>query len=340
MDLLKLQQKIAPEILGVLELRYDILKSIYYNQPIGRRGLAQNLNIKERTIRAQINILKELELLNIQSMGMYITDKGKNTIEALNEMRHELKGISELENNLKLALQLKKVIVVPGNTLEKDTSLDEIGKVSSMYLRQSIKDNFVIGITGGTTMESLAENMTKGKVSKNLLIIPARGGLGKDVETQANNIAAKLAKKLDGNYKLLHIPDNMDKATLDAVLNLPNISEIIGFIEDMDVLVFGIGRADTMAYRRNLSKEKITELIEKGAVAEAFGHYFDIDGNEIWEYETVGLSLDKFQKLDKVIAVAGEEEKAEAIIAIAKLKPEMTLITGEFAARRILEIVN
>lgn len=340
MDLFKIQKKIVPEMLDILELRYDILKSIYHNQPIGRRTLAQNLNIKERTIRSQINILKELELLNVESMGMYITVEGENTINSLNEVIHTIKGISELEKSLGSALSLKKVIVVPGNIVEKDISLDDMGKVSSMHLRDLLKDDYIIGITGGTTMASLAENMTKNKSLKNLLVIPARGGLGRDVETQANNIAAKLAKRLDGSYKLLHTPDNMDKTTLEAVVGLPNIAEVVDSINKMDVLVFGIGRADTMAYRRNLPKEEIDEILKRGAVAEAFGHYFDIKGNEVWEYKTIGLSLDKFKSLDKVIAVAGEEEKAEAIMAIAKLKPEMTLITDEFAARRILELTK
>ncbi len=95
-----------------------------------------------------------------------------------------------------------------------------------------------------------------------------------------------------------------------------------------------------MAERRNLSKEKIEWLHEKGAVAEAFGHYFDIDGNQLWEYKTIGLSLEKFKSLKEAIAVAGEEEKAEAIIAIAKIKPDITLITDELAARKILSIIN
>lgn len=345
MYLLKLQKKIVPEMIDTLELRYDILRSIYHNQPIGRRSLAQNLDIKERTIRTQINILKELELLNVESMGMNITKSGKNTIEDLSELIHELKGISQLEKSLKELLKIKKVIVVAGNIVEKDISLDDIGKVSSMYLRKKIKDDFIIGITGGTTMANLASNMIKGKVAKDLLVIPARGGLGKDVETQANNIAAELAKKLGGDYKLLHIPDHMDKVTLDAVLNLPDINEVIDLevidlIDKMDLLVFGIGRADTMAHRRNLPQEKVDRLIEKGAVAEAFGHYFDINGNEVWEYNTVGLSIDSFKEVKEVIAVAGEEEKAEAILAISKLKPDMTLITDEFAARKILEISN
>lgn len=345
MDLLKLQKKIVPEMIDLLELRYDILRSIYHNQPIGRRSLAQNLDMKERTIRTQINKLKELGLLNVESVGMYISKSGKKTIEDLSVLIHDLKGISKLEKDLKESLKIKNLIVVPGNIVEKHTSLDEISKASSLYLRKKIRDNFIIGITGGTTMANLAENMIEGKLAKDLLVIPARGGLGKDVETQANNIAAKLAEKLGGNYKLLHIPDHIDKSTLDAVLKFPDTEdlidlEVLDLIEEIDILVFGIGRADTMADRRNLPKEKIDKLIEKGAVAEAFGHYFDIDGNEVWEYNTVGLSIERFKGIKEVIGVAAREEKAEAILSIARLNPDMTLITDEFAARKILEISN
>ncbi len=95
-----------------------------------------------------------------------------------------------------------------------------------------------------------------GKIANNIIVTPpARGGLGKDVETQSNSIAAKLAKKLDGNYKLLHIPDNIDKVALDAVLSVADIRETLESIDNMDVLVFGMGRADIMAERRQLSQE-------------------------------------------------------------------------------------
>ena len=189
-------------------------------------------------------------------------------------------------------------------------------------------------------MAHVAEEMPVGKVANDVLIIPARGGLGREVETQSNSIAAKLAKKLDANYRLLHVPDNVDKVTLDAILNVPDVMEIMKLIDDMDVLVFGIGRADVMAKRRQLSKEKIDDIINEGAVAEAFGHYFDIEGKEVWESLTVGISLDTFQKIDNVIGVAGGEEKAEAIMAIASLRKNMTIITDEGAAKKIIKIAK
>lgn len=97
MDLIELEKKIVPEIFDLMEIRYNILRNIYYNQPIGRRGLAHELNTGERTIRTEVNILKEQGLLNIESMGMYVTEDGKKVIGDLKDVMHKLKGISDLE---------------------------------------------------------------------------------------------------------------------------------------------------------------------------------------------------------------------------------------------------
>ena len=51
-----------------------------------------------------------------------------------------------------------------------------------------------------------------------ILVIPARGGMGRKVESQANYLAASLANKLDGTYKLLHIPENVSLNVLEGLL--------------------------------------------------------------------------------------------------------------------------
>ena len=340
MDLIEIEKKIVPEILELMEIRYNILRNIYYNQPIGRRGLAHELSTGERTIRTEVNILKEQGLLDIESMGMYITEDGKKVIDNLKDVIHRIKGISDLEKTLRDILKVEKVIIVPGNSDENGLGLKDMGKTSSIYLKKLINKDSIIGVTGGTTMAQVAEEMPLGKVADNIIVTPARGGLGKDVETQSNSIAAKLAKKLEGSYRLLHVPDDIDRVTLEAVLKISDIKEVMDLIKNMDILIFGIGRADTMAKRRQLPQDKINKLIEKGAVAEAFGHYFDIEGNEVWESLTVGLSLEDFQNIEKLIGVAGGKDKAEAIISIASLRKNMTIITDEGAAKQIIKIVK
>lgn len=340
MDLIEIQKKIVPEITYLMEKRYDILKYVYFNQPIGRRTLSSQLGISERTVRTEVNTLKDSGLLNIETMGMYITEEGKEVIRSLEDTMTKIKGLSNLEMELSSLLGIKEVIILPSDSNENELVIKDMGKRAASYLRDCIETNMIIGITGGTTMASVADEMPSRIVKENITITPARGGLGKNLELQSNSIAAKLASKIGARYKLLHVPDNLDEESLKTVLKIPVIKDVIDTIDNMDILVLGIGRADKMAERRSLSCEKIKSLSEQGAVSEAFGHYFDIDGKEIWESPTVGLSIDSFKKIPLVIAVAGGKEKAEAIKSVMTLRNDTILITDEGAAKEIIRLVD
>ena len=330
---------IAPEVIELVERRYLILRTIYYHQPIGRRTLANELNLGERIVRNEVNFLKNQELLKIELNGMHITENGKALIDNLYEVYNKLKGIIDLEKNLETALGIKKIIIVPGDSTEYELTLKEMGKITSRSIIDNIQSNDIIGVTGGSTMANVADQMSEENRSLDVLVTSARGGIGSDLETQANAIAAKIAQKLGGKYKLLNVPDSLGKEALELVMKNDEIKESIDSINDINILVFGIGRADTMAYRRKLPEEKIENLMNSGAVAEAFGHYFDINGNEIWEYETIGISIQKYRSTRDVIGVAGGADKAEAIIAISSLRKDITIITDESAAKRILELI-
>jgi len=340
LEVLDLIKTIAPEAIKILEERYLILRTILYNQPIGRRSLSDILGFKERAVRDQVVFLRNQGLLKIDFMGMYITDEGIKTLESLNPIYNHIKGIPELEVKLKKLLNIRKVSILPGNSKDSGMVLRDMGKITSKIIKNIINNGDIVGITGGSTMAAVAEEFVPDKIKRDVIFIPARGGLGRNVETQANSIAATFAKKLGGTYRLLFVPDGLEKEALEYIIKNEDIKESLNLIDNMDMLIFGIGRADTMAKRRNLPPERVEELISRGAVAEAFGHYFDINGKEIWEYKTVGLSLNKFKKLNNVVAVAGGEEKAEAIIAIATLNENMVLITDEAAARKILKLVD
>lgn len=337
-DLIELQKKIVPEMIDILEKRYLILRNIYYNQPIGRRALANSLNLGERVIRTEVGVLKEQGLLDVETNGMSVTEDGRLVIEQLKDYIHGLKGLNNLEKKIKDMLNINRVYIIPGDSSEDMLTFKDMGKTASTLIKQIVKDGDIIGITGGTTMAQVAEEMTPEKTKKNITVIPARGGLGKDLETQSNNIAAKLANKLGGRYRLLQVPDNVGVEALKALMTVHEVKEVLDIIKNMDVLVFGIGRADIMAQRRELHKDKINKIKKDGAVAEAFGHYFNTNGDIVLETSTIGLSLEDFKRVSTVVGVASGKEKAEAIVAICKLHNNMTLIIDEGAARTILSM--
>ena len=76
-EILGLQKKIVPELVEVLEKRYNILRTIYYNQPIGTTVLASQLNLGERIVRTEISFLKSQGLIEVNTPGMSVTEDGK-----------------------------------------------------------------------------------------------------------------------------------------------------------------------------------------------------------------------------------------------------------------------
>ncbi|QXM05687.1 sugar-binding transcriptional regulator [Crassaminicella indica] len=334
---IEIQKRIVPEFVETLINRYKMLRLIQHHQPIGRRNLANALGMGERIVRREANILKKQGFIEIKAEGMNVTRFGYTSLEMLRSYIHRFKGLNSMEEEVAKKLNIHKVLIVPGSYDEDELVLREIGRVASVYLKSILKNDIVIGITGGQTMAMVAEEMSEDDLKhSNIAVIPARGGLGKNVEKQSNTIAAKIAKKLNASYNLLHMPDNISKELLKSLSEDPNIKEVVDYIQKIGILVFGIGRADKMSVRRGLSEEKINTLKQHGAVAEAFGYYFNKDGEIIQEVNTVGVSLDHYKGLQHIIGAAAGTEKAEAIIAISKLNENLTLVIDEGLAKKIL----
>lgn len=335
--LLSLQQKIIPEMVELMDKRYCILKKIFYNQPIGRRALSQALNMGERTVRTEVNFLKNQGLIEINSIGMIVTKDGENIIENLEEMIHEINGLSDIEKKLKNVLNLEEAIVVPGDAEKDDTVLREMGRVAANRIKDLIKDNSIIALTGGSSVAQVVQNFPK--INKNnVLVVPARGGMGRDIKTQASTLAAELAFKIGANYKLLHVPDNLSNEAIETIANEPDILDTIEKISKADLLVYGIGRASDMSKRRGMNEHEIEMLKKSGAVSEAFGYYFNKDGKIVYKTPTIGLNFEDIGNINNIIAVAGGKNKAEAIISTKTSNNSLILVTDEGAANAILKI--
>ncbi|SFU76457.1 central glycolytic genes regulator [Clostridium sp. DSM 8431] len=339
-EILKLEMKIVPELVEVLEKRYYILRTIYYNQPIGRRILANQLNLGERIVRTEISLLKEQGLIEINTPGMTVTSSGEEIVNNLKDFIHEIRGLSEIETQLKGLLNLRQVIIVPGDVEENPTVLKEIGKACSNYVKDIIKDNDIIALTGGSTLKEVIEAFPRLNNFSNILVVPARGGMGRKVETQANTLAALLAEKLNGSYKLLHIPENLSPDILDSLLKEKNIKEVIDCIHHADILIYGIGNAKEMAVKRGASDAEIERLNKLGAIGEAFGCYFDKNSNVVSQTAPIGINISESKKINVHIAVAGGKNKVESIISTQRNNTNGILVTDEAAGRKMLAILK
>lgn len=335
--IIRLHRKIAPEFITAIEDRYNILKHIQSIGPVGRRALAVSLGMGERVVRAQVDFLKSAGLVDATPLGMTITSEGREILSDLTEYIRQLYDLTALEQDLAGALGVDRVLIIPGDSDDDSTVQRELGRAAASVLEEYLSDNMIIAVSGGSTMARMAESVWMSAPSTT--VVPSRGGLGEQVEYQANIIAAVMAAKLGGKYRLLHIPDSVSEEALEVLASEANISAVIDMIRHADILCHGIGTARDMALRRNLGADVIEDIVGRGAVGEALGFYYSLAGECVYVTSSVGLSLDEIAGIKTVIAVAGGRAKAEAIVAVAKAGGPNVLVIDEAAARAIQTII-
>ena len=330
----------VPGLTDKLELKFNILQQIHYFSPVGRRVLSKKLHIGERIVRGETALLKEQGFIEINEEGMILTNEGKKILKEFKGIIYDINGINSMEASLKEILNIQRVKIIPGNIEEDSKVALELSEEAATYMNEILKDNDIIALTGGTTIKSVVDSIPLTDTHKNISVIPARGGMGRNIETQANILVASLANKLNGHYKMLHIPDNLSFDTMNSLLEDENIKDIFNMIQKANILLYSCGNADHIAKKRGLPKEMIHKLISLGAVGEAYGSYFNKDGEVVYHTPASGLDSNSFKNIDIHIAVAGGIKKAAAIFSSCQRDKKAILFTDEAAAKEIINLAS
>ncbi|MBR3019864.1 MAG: hypothetical protein IKH57_22790 [Clostridia bacterium] len=339
LDEMTVLHRIAPDLMADIGRRAQVLSSIESMQPVGRRALAARLNLPEREVRAAAAALKEQGLISMDAAGMQLTPQAIEVLAGAHDLSRAMFGLTKLEQTLSVLLSVPHVIVVSGNADSDPQVLREVGRAAAHRVHKLLQSGMTLAVTGGRTMSEMAHGM-QSTSPMNVMVVPARGGVGPSVETQASAVAAEIAKRIGGHYRVMHLPDSLDAVALQEMMKLPEVRETLELLQRTDLVVHGIGRADTMAQRRRLPAEDLEILRKKKAVGEAFGDFFDSEGKTVLKTSTVTVRLGKNYKESKIVAVAAGERKAEAIIAACRHEKHDSLITDEAAAQKIVTLLK
>ncbi len=329
-------QRFAPESLEIIEKRYLLLRQLLHYQPVGRRLLGKELGFSERMVRNEIELLRARGIVYYTAAGIYLTTYGEKLLADIDGLTPFIFNIQTLAEKVKHMFKLKEVIIVPGDSQDDYLVKRDLGRAAARFLMKNLYPGATVAVTGGSTLAEMATAFGNGINAKDILVVPARGGLGEEMEQQAGAIAARIAGAIGAQYRLLHIPDSLEKNTVEILKNDLHIKAVVDDIRNSDILLHGIGAAMEMANRRGLSPEEINLLRERNAIGEALRYYFDKQGKIVFEVPGIGLEFSDLQNIGIIAAVAGGRNKADAIKAVLSHQHETVLITDEGAAREIV----
>ena len=336
---LQWQRRLVPEAVEIIRERYGILRQLRHEGSQGRRLLATRLGISERTARHHIEFLREAGFVYSGNSGVSLTPDGEQALEVLADYVGQMSGLNGLARDLEKQLKLVEVLIVPGDSDQDVSVLQELGRAGASVLAKHLKSDSVVAVGGGSTLAQVAKAVNR--PTPGVIVVPARGGLGENVEVQANTVAAVLAHGLGGSYRMIHMPDGLTEETVDLVLKAdPMMGEVAKLIRKADILIQGIGRSEDMARRRHTSPELFKKIQENGAVGEAMGYYFRADGEPVYDTGSLGMKLNDLGKINFVLAVAGGSSKANAILAVVRSGGQHTLVIDEGAAWSIAKLLK
>ena len=190
---LSMFRRLVPELVDVARTRFEMLEAVALMAPVGRRALAGHLDLPERTVRGEAERLKELGLIRFAPDGMYLTDEGTEVLGDL-RARLDLLFAEPLADRIRQETGITSVMVVSGDSAVDEISRRALYRKAVQYLTSVLRDGMTLAVVGGSTMAGVAaQTQTDGQGLPNLMVVPARGGLGAGRAGFAGGLAGVLA---------------------------------------------------------------------------------------------------------------------------------------------------
>ncbi len=264
-------------------------------------------------------------------------------------VHHPFQYDHKLEEKLKSVLGLKHVsVVVFNNQSSYDDLRKQLGKAASRLLDALIKPGYKIGVAWGTTVQATIEAFDANPVP-DTRVIQLVGVLGSTRHAySAQTLVERLAHKIGGEGMYLYTPFIVEnQQTAASLMEDPTVEEAISIGRQCDIALMGIGTTKPefcSLYRGNhISLNELETIQSAGAVGDVCALYYGIEGDLSkvdFHQRRIGTSFDGLSNINTRLAVAGNIEKAEAILGAACGGFINSLVTDNLAAGRVLELAQ
>jgi deoxyribonucleoside regulator len=311
-----------------MSLREDLKNALraarlYYEDGLTQRQVADELAVSRPQVSRLLARAREEGIVCINIVDPFAT-------------------CEKIEGRLVEVFGLDQAVITSGEGLSGETLRRHIGLAAAEYLRNLVVDKLRVGIGWGRTLHAVVEALdAKRRVS--IQVFPLIGGIGQvSPSFQVNDLTRRTAEAFGGNWQPLYAPAFVtDPQARDVLLRHPDVSKVVRSWDYLDVAVVGIGHFvhhSSTFVAGFLDEHLFQTLAERGAMGDLCGRFFDAQGKQcLVEPGVIGISLEQLRALDRVIGIAGGEEKVLAVLGALRGGYLNTLITDTVTAQAVLE---
>lgn len=293
----------------------------------------------------QAEISKEVGITRSAISRMLTEARQKGIVEI--HIHRPLRYHDELGSQLTQKFNLHSAHVISVQDYNRYEELQHrLGKAGSNALAGLIAPNKTIGVAWGTTVQATIEALTVQKIN-NIRVVQLLGVLGSTKHAYSGQaLVERLARKLNGEGIYLFTPFIVENEnTAKFLRNDQSVDEALSLGKQCDIALLGVGSTKpelcSLYQGSHITHQDLNTLREKNAVGDVSGYYFNIAGELAdvdFHKRLMGISHQDLLNIPLRLGVAGNVEKAEAILGALCGGYINILVTDNLTAERILEL--
>ena len=298
---------------------------LYYHEGLTQAEIAQELGLSRPTVA---NLLQRARTEGLVTISL----------------RPDYLGSLTLARDLKAHFGLTDALIVPTLPGADTAAVNRaLGAMGALYLEKVLTPGDVIATAWGATMLEVAQALS-GRTVEDVTIAQSLGGLSTADTFNPGRVATLMGDKLGARTYHLYVPAVVEsKEVRNILLRDRAIYSAFEVARSAQRAIMGIGKVShdaTVIKAGFISTEQMDELYAKGAVGDMSGRFFDVAGRPVvtdLDTRLIALSLDDLKTISPVIAVAGGEDKIEAILGALRGGYLDVLIVDEQTAKKVLK---
>lgn len=292
--------------------------TLYHTKNLTQQEIAETLHLSRQTVSKLLNDAIEEKIVEI--------------------IIHEpQKDCNELEKQICVTFGIRGCIVCGVSGRNESVHRLMTVKAAADYILPIIKQgNKRIALSWGRTIQEFIQNLPKVSTVGNT-VFPLFGATdNENAYFSSNELARKLADKLDATPKCAWFPYLADNdGDFELLKKLCYYKRMQDMWNTADLAILGIGNTEILDI---FGKTFGYSDIHSKAIGDVATHFFDKNGRFVNLYRnTLCASVNNIRNAKESIAIACGKEKAEAIAGALRTKMIDTLITDEYTARQILK---
>ncbi|MCB9420240.1 MAG: sugar-binding transcriptional regulator [Ardenticatenaceae bacterium] len=250
----------------------------------------------------------------------------------------------DLERQIFKHFQLREVRVLQSMDRPMAEVFKGVGMLAAEYLDNCIRDGMTLGVSYGRSIAATIQQLNPSR-HVDMTVVQILGALGSgNPLIEGPDLVREIATLYGATYRYLFTPMIVEsEQTRNLLLQEPYVQETLELGRSADVVILGIGahaaESSGLIWTGYLNQKDIAFLRSRGAVGHMCAQHFDDQGRELdvtFNRRVISIGLDALRKIETVIAIAGTQEKAPAILGALRGNYIDVLITDDKAARYML----